>query len=135
MLFNPVTEMVYNDIIGLRLQFPLGRPDPVLPLPLSPVIVPPSVLSPALETHFIHQASGPIRQIPQVIETNSALGVACKCSYSLERPGCALPPLDDCSPSGSIYTIAADLIFANSCSSGWQLTSPPSVHNLAIRVA
>ena len=114
LLFDPIEKTVYNDDIGLLLQCPSRRPDPVLVLPPSPVIVPPSVLSPSLETHFIHQASGPILEIPHVIETDSAFGVARQCSYGLEHPGCVLPPLVDCSPSGSIYTIVADLLSANS---------------------
>ena len=113
----------------------LARPDPILPLPPLSVIVPPSVPSPALETHLFYHASGPIRQIPHAIENNASLGVARKCSYGLERPDCALPPLDDCSPSGSIYTITANLISANSGLSRCHLTSPPSAHSLAIRVA
>ena len=116
-LSNPVPELVYNEQIGLSLKCPSRRPDPVLQLPPSPVIVPPCILSSALAIHHIHQASGPIRIIPQVVETNSALSVARQCSYGLECPDCALPLLDACSPKGCIHTIAADLISANSISS------------------
>ena len=99
LLFNPVKYTFSNDDIGLLFKCLLRRPDPVLDLPPSPVIAPPSVLSLTLETHFIHQASGPILQIPHVIETNSAFGEACHCSYGLEHPCCVLPPLVDCSPT------------------------------------
>ena len=71
----------------------------------SSVIVPTYVLSPALDTHLIHQASGPVGCILQVIETNSSLGVTRLCSYGLEWLDCTLPPLLNLLLAGVFMTL------------------------------
>ena len=108
LVYFPASEAVRND--ALQLSFPCSgrQPDPPLPLPSTPLAIPPACLSPAMEVHLLHQRSGPVLTIPHVTETNSADGVVRECSFGLAAPDCHLPPITSCSPTGCIYTLISD---------------------------
>ena len=108
----------------MQLSFPCSgrQPNPPLLLPSTSLSIPSACLFPSIETHLLHQRSGPILNIPRVTETNSVERVVCECSFGLAAPDCCLPPL--ASPTGCIYHLITNTTASSvPSSSKWQLQS------------
>ena len=101
LVYFPASDCARN--VALQLSFPCSgrQPNPHLLPPSTSLSIPSACLSPSMETHLLHQGSGPILKIPRDTETNSAEGVVHECSFGLAAPDCHLPPL--ASPTGCIY--------------------------------